>query len=104
MVPCITEINYYRLTPNKDKIFQFSIAIPSALCMSVSPFVPCIVCAIVNQYCIFIFVSNFIKFFISFHFVTKMPKKFTCVLFKKYITEFGSNVFLADQNVLFCNY
>lgn len=33
-----------------------------------------------------------------------MSKQITCVLVKKYITEFGSDVFLAEQNVLFCNF
>jgi hypothetical protein len=33
-----------------------------------------------------------------------MPKQIKIVLVKKYITEFGSDVFLADQNVLFCNF
>lgn len=33
-----------------------------------------------------------------------MPKQITSVLVKKYITEFGSDVFSADQNVLFCNF
>jgi len=33
-----------------------------------------------------------------------MPKQITCALVKKYITEFGSDVFSADQNVLFCNF
>ena len=33
-----------------------------------------------------------------------MPKQITSVLVKKYIAEFGSDVFSADQNVLFCNF
>lgn len=33
-----------------------------------------------------------------------MPKQTTSVLVKKYIAEFGSNVFSSDQNVLFCNF
>ncbi|KAL4091400.1 hypothetical protein QTP88_026097 [Uroleucon formosanum] len=33
-----------------------------------------------------------------------MPKQITRVLVKKYITEFGSDVFSADQKVLFCNF
>lgn len=33
-----------------------------------------------------------------------MPKQITSVLVKKYITEFVSDVFSSDQNVLFCNF
>jgi hypothetical protein len=33
-----------------------------------------------------------------------MHKKITSVLVKKYVTEFGSDVFSADQNVLFCTF
>lgn len=33
-----------------------------------------------------------------------MPQQITSVLVKKYINKFGSDVFSADQNVLFCNF
>jgi hypothetical protein len=33
-----------------------------------------------------------------------MLKQITSVLVKKYITGLGSDVFLAEQNVLFCNF
>lgn len=62
-------------------------------------------CAITNHYFIFTFVP------IKFHYFkkkcgleTRFYKQIMYVLFKKYITNFGSNFFSADKNVLFGNY